>query len=39
MWDDIKKGLTFLKQQQKIEDLVGKLSRAAKLEIYEGEIK
>jgi len=39
MWDDIKKGLTFLKQQQKIEDLVGKLSSSAKLEIYEGEIK
>lgn len=39
MWDDIKRGLTFLKQQQKIEDLVGKLSTEAKLEIYEGEVK
>lgn len=39
MWDDIKRGLAFLKQQQKIEDLVGRLSREAKLEIYEGEIK
>jgi len=39
MWDDIKRGLTFLKQQQKIEDLVGNLSSSAKLEIYEGEIK
>jgi peptidyl-prolyl cis-trans isomerase C len=39
MWDDIKKGLTFLKQQQKIEDLIGKLSRESKIEIYEGEIK
>lgn len=39
MWDDIKRGLTFLKQQQRIEDLVGKLSRDARLEIYEGEIK
>lgn len=39
MWDDIKRGLTFLKQQQRIEDLIGKLSREAKLEIYEGEIK
>lgn len=39
MWDDIKRGLTFLKQQDKIENLVGKLSRAAKLEFYEGEIK
>ena len=39
MWDDIKRGLTFLKQQQKIEELIGKLSREAKLEFYEGEIK
>jgi len=39
IWDDIKKGLTFLKQQQKIEELIQKLSRQAKLEIYEGEIK
>lgn len=39
MWDDIKRGLTFLKQQQKIEDLIGKLSREAKIEIYEGEIR
>jgi len=39
MWDDIKKGLTFLKQQKKIEDLIGKLSRESKLEFYEGEIK
>ena len=39
MWDDIKRGLTFLKQQQKIEQLIGKLSREAKIEVYEGEIK
>jgi parvulin-like peptidyl-prolyl isomerase len=39
MWDDIKRGLTFLKQQQKVEDLIGKLSREAKIETYEGEIK
>lgn len=39
LWEDIKRGLTFLKQQQKIEDLIGKLSRQAKIEIYEGEIK
>jgi len=39
MWDDIKRGLTFLKQQQKIEDLVGRLSREAKIEVYESEIK
>ena len=39
MWDDIKRGLTFLKQQKAIEDMIGKLSRDAKIEIYEGEIK
>ncbi len=39
MWEDIKKGLTFLKQQQAIDELIGKLSRDAKVEIYEGEIK
>jgi parvulin-like peptidyl-prolyl isomerase len=39
MWDDIKRGLTFLKQQQKVEQLIGKLSREAKIEVYEGEIK
>ena len=39
MWDDIKKGLIFLKQQQVIEKMIGKLSRDAKIDIYEGEIK
>jgi peptidyl-prolyl cis-trans isomerase C len=39
MWEDIKKGLTFLKQQQKIEELIGKLSSEAKIEVYEGEVK
>lgn len=39
MWDDIKKGLVFLKQQQAIEETIGKLSRDAKIDIYEGEIK
>lgn len=39
MWEDIKRGLQFLKQQQKIDDLVTKLSTGAKLEVYEGEIK
>jgi len=39
MWDDIKKGLTFLKQQQVIEEMIGKLSREAKIDVYEGEIK
>jgi peptidyl-prolyl cis-trans isomerase C len=35
MWDDIKRGLTFLKQQQRIEDLVGELSRNTRIEIKE----
>ncbi len=39
IWDNIKSGLTFLKQQKIIEDLLGKLSRDSKLEFYEGEIK
>jgi len=39
MWDDINRGLVFLKQQQVIEELIGKLSRDAKIDISEGEIK
>lgn len=39
MWDDIKRGLTFLKQQKRIDELIEKLSKDAKIEIYEGEIK
>ena len=39
MWDDIKRGLIFLKQQQAIEELIGKLSRDSKVEVFEGEIK
>ena len=39
MWEDIKSGLTYLKQQQAIDELIGKLSRDAKIEVYEGEIK
>ena len=39
LWDDIKKMLIFLKQQQAIEDLVSKLSRDAKIEIYEGKVE
>lgn len=39
MYEDIKRALTFLKQQKNIEDLVGKLTREAKIEVYEGEIK
>ncbi len=39
VWDDIKKILLAAKQQQKIDELIGKLSREAKIEVYEGEIK
>jgi len=39
MWDDIKKGLIFLKQQQVVDEMIGKLSRDAKIDVYEGEIK
>ena len=39
MWEDIKKGLTFIKQQKKIDELVGKLSSSSRIEIYEGKIK
>ncbi len=39
MWDDINRGLVFLKQQQVVEELIGKLSRDAKIDISEGEIK
>jgi foldase protein PrsA len=39
MWDDIKRGLTFLKQQKKIEDLISKLSPQIPTDIKEGEIK
>jgi peptidyl-prolyl cis-trans isomerase C len=41
LWDDIKRALTFLKQQDKINELINKLNNPAKskIEIYEGEIK
>jgi parvulin-like peptidyl-prolyl isomerase len=39
LWDDIKRGLTFVKQQQKIEELINKLSREAKIDVYDVEIK
>lgn len=39
MWDEIKRALTFLKQQQRVNELINRLSREAKLEIYEGEIR
>lgn len=39
LWDDIKKGLTFIKQQKTLEELISKLSTEAKIEIQESEIK
>jgi peptidyl-prolyl cis-trans isomerase C len=39
LWDDINRGLVFLKQQQAIEDLISRLSRESKIEINDGEIK
>jgi len=39
LWEDIKRGLIFVKQQKRIEDLITKLSRESKLEVYEGEVK
>ncbi|MCG8431527.1 MAG: peptidyl-prolyl cis-trans isomerase [Candidatus Omnitrophica bacterium] len=39
VWDDIKRTLTFLKQQQQIEELVSQLSTKARIEVYEGEIR
>jgi len=38
-WEDIKKTLTILKQQQKLEELLAKLSSGAKIEIYEGDVR
>jgi peptidyl-prolyl cis-trans isomerase C len=39
VWDDIKNGLTFLKQQKKVEDLISRLSQNAKIEVIESAIK
>lgn len=39
LWDDIKNGLKFLKQQKKVEDLVSKLSADAKIEVIESAVK
>lgn len=38
MRDNIKGELLYIKQQQKLDDLIGKLSKDAKIEIYEGAI-
>jgi parvulin-like peptidyl-prolyl isomerase len=39
MWDDIKRALIFLKQQQKIENIINQLTANAKIEVYEGAIQ
>ncbi len=39
LWDNIKRMLVFLKQQQKIQDLVSKLSSEAKIVIDEGKVQ
>lgn len=39
LWDDIKNGLKFLKQQKKVEDLISKLSADAKIEVIENAVK
>jgi len=38
MWDEIKTGLLFLKQQQRIEELITKLQRQAQIEVYEDKV-
>jgi len=39
MWDDLKRGLTFVKQQQNLDDVINKLNLKAKIDINEGQIK
>ena len=39
LWDDIKNGLRFLKQQKKIEELISKLSADARIEVFESAVK
>lgn len=39
LWDDIKNGLKFLKQQKKVEDLISALSAKAKIEVIESAVK
>lgn len=38
-WEDLKKMVTILKQQQKLEELISKLSSGAKIEIYENDVR
>ena len=39
LWDEIKNGLTFLKQQEKLKGLISKLSQDAKIEVIESAVK
>ncbi len=38
MWDEIKTGLQFLKQQQRLEELISKLQRQAQIEVNEEKV-
>jgi len=37
--EDIRRGLTFLKQQQRIEEIIAKSASQSKIEVYEKEVK
>ncbi|MFH1678661.1 MAG: peptidylprolyl isomerase [Candidatus Omnitrophota bacterium] len=39
VWDEIKKNLTFLKQQQKLQELINKISKDADIVVYKEKIK
>ncbi len=39
IWNDVERGLTLMMQQQKVEELIGKLFHDAKIEWNEGEVK
>ena len=39
LWDDIKNGLKFLKQQKKVEELISTLSAKAKIEVIDSAVK
>jgi len=39
VWDDIKNGLTILKQNQKLQDYIAKLRQGANIEIHEDQLR
>lgn len=39
LWDDIKNGLKFLKQQKKVEELISTLSSKAKIEVMDSAVR